>query len=53
MPDVTRLHPGATEFEFEVTGRVIIAAHCVEDAEMELQSICDDVFLDSVTRRIP
>jgi hypothetical protein len=34
------------EHEFIVTGRIIIGAHCQEDANAEAESACSELFLD-------
>lgn len=34
------------EFEFIVTGRIVIAAHCMEDAEQAVKDSLDDTLTD-------
>jgi hypothetical protein len=52
MPKVTPLRPGVNEYEFEVKGRIIIAAHCHADAVMELEDILSEVFLDHTHEQV-
>lgn len=35
------------EYEFVVTGTLIIGAHCQDDAFAEAESACAELFLDS------
>ena len=52
MSNVSRLpKPPMREYEFTVTGRIIVAAHCSEDAEEELTDILSEVFIDFTTNK--
>ena len=46
MSNVRVIHPEPAEHEFVVSGRIIIAAHCQDDALLELKDVMDATFID-------